>query len=111
MTTQREYLMDKCAEYGIPSHMHNALVSYCIDGRPTSGFLRLLIDGDLFGCLGRADPKNRESLYSYALFFYNARHGAPYGYKGAYKSWLDKKAEEREAEVDERNRIIDKGRR
>ena len=72
----------------IPSHMHNALVSYFIYHSPVGGFLTAVLENDLKKAVSRADYENIEVLHVYVAFFRNYVSLDSYGSVKAVEAWV-----------------------
>jgi len=90
---------------GIPLYMREPIVGYLLDGQPPGGFLRAVIDGDLFEAVSRADGTNIHHLKDYVSFFYQHTPRGSYGYSGAAKNRVEEFKEKRK----ERQNEMDKG--
>lgn len=90
-STQFTQLASEAAEAGIPRHMIQGVVCYCLMGQSTGDFLRLVISNDFFGAYQHADHMNKPLLSRYAEFFLlNAPEGC-YGSPEAYATWVQQK--------------------
>lgn len=72
----------------ITDEITEALTRYIEHGIPTGGFLRCVLQNDLFGAVGHADTNNQERLTD--IVFYIEQHLPPssYGSKETVSSWL-----------------------
>lgn len=66
----------------IPSHMHDGVRRYVMDGEPVGGFLTAVLEGaSLVRVAALADTQNLASLAGWATFLYNhvpvVAHGSP----------------------------------
>jgi len=73
----------------VPEHMREGLAMYVVEGVMPGGFLRAVLEGDLFGALGRADEINMRLLHTYAIYLANDVPAAIYGSPGAVQRWVD----------------------
>lgn len=77
---------DKHGPYSMPQAIHEGLVAYKFDGRPTGGFLRTVIENDLTGAVSRADTESFAALHDICRWVYWEAPESSVG-KGAYKRW------------------------
>lgn len=66
-----EYLVSRLHQYEVPVHLHEGIISYIREGRPTGSFLRAVLANDLVEAALRADLQNRRCLANVALFVYH----------------------------------------
>lgn len=72
----------------VPARIMEALGRY-IDGHIATGsFLRAVLENDLKGALGRADPECRAALHAIVAYLYNEAPGDCWGSKEAVRDWL-----------------------
>jgi hypothetical protein len=81
-------LADEAAGVGIPRHMIQGVVSYCLMGRPTGSFLERIISNDFLAAYQHADYSNKPALHRYAEFFLLHAPEGCYGSKEIYDQWV-----------------------
>jgi len=67
----KSWLASKLIESKIPEHLHDGLIAYIMDGRPTGHFLRAVLENNLIGACGRADETLKYRLYDLIFFLTN----------------------------------------
>ncbi len=65
-----------------------SLMAYREQRRETGGFLRAMLEGDLYQAAMSADMDNQERIYDIARYIVNTLPGESYGSKERVKSWL-----------------------
>ena len=68
----------------IPEYTMESLREYLLEGTPVGGFLRAVLENDLFGAVGRADPENQAALPKIVALIYNVFPGSSRN----YEEWL-----------------------
>lgn len=58
----RETLRAACVQSNVPPSLHEGLIEYIMDGRPTGGFLRAVLDNNLYRAVNYADVDNVRQL-------------------------------------------------
>lgn len=53
-------------EGAIPAHMQEGLIAYILTGRPPGGFLRAVLENDLYRSFAKADAVNQHMMLAYA---------------------------------------------
>lgn len=84
-------LTESAASLGIPKHMRQGLVMYCLMGLAPGEFLQRVIQNDLNGAFQYADYLNQPILHRYAEFFLLHAPDGCYGSREAYEQWLKQK--------------------
>lgn len=80
--------LDKMTEYGVPSHMHQALRLYFEERLSPGSFLTNILANDFLAAAGYADDINRDALFAYAMWLYNWAPRGAYGSHVAVRDWL-----------------------
>lgn len=84
----RKHLRDRLVQCHVPDHLHEGLVEYLADRRPTGRFLMSVLTNDLMGAAMRADPLNRHHLADIVLFLINYAPANCWGSEKAVGDWL-----------------------
>lgn len=71
-----------------------SLDRYAKDHCPTGGFLRLVLENDLMGAMGKADLYSRINLYDICDYVYNHMPPTCHGSAEKVKVWLAARAED-----------------
>jgi hypothetical protein len=74
-----------------PPNSQGGLERYYKDHIEPGGFLRAVLENDLFEAFGRADEENRVGLFYLCSWIYNNLPSASYGSREAVKLWLAKR--------------------
>jgi hypothetical protein len=73
----------------IPSHMHEGVRAYVMEGVPAGGFLMALLRNAAFSeVVARADDANQRALLGWAKFLHNEMPAACHGSAGRVETWL-----------------------
>jgi hypothetical protein len=88
MAGKAEHFRAKAHERGIPDYMVDGLVLYLTRGVPPGGFLTAVLNNDFLGAIGKADARNRESLYAYAVFLVCDAPIGSHGRSGIVSEWI-----------------------
>jgi hypothetical protein len=72
--------------YDMPQLIRKGLLEYKYAGRPTGRFLRAVIENDLMGAVGRADPESLFRLHDICRWVRWELPESSVG-KDAYKKW------------------------
>ena len=73
--------------YDIPSHMHEGLARWIVDGIKPGSFLRSVISNDLRAAVVTADGINRNALVHYIEFLVNTAPDGCYGRPEVLNEW------------------------
>jgi len=87
-TITHEELHARLSECNIPSHTHEGIVRYILQGRPCGPFLNAIYSNDLKEACNRADEENRYRLYDYIFFLYNYAPAACFGSPEKFQAWI-----------------------
>ncbi len=68
------------------------LMAYAKSHQETGGFLKSMLEGDLYGAVVYADINNQERLFEITRYIINTLPSESYGSKEKVKSWLKKQA-------------------
>lgn len=71
-----------------------ALDRYVNDRVETGGFLRAVLENNLFEAIGRADSQNQHRLREICQYIYNEIPANCWGSKKIVNDWLNKKEDE-----------------
>ncbi len=73
----------------VPDHMQMGFVRYMAYGpRSNSGsFMIALVNNDLMGAFGRADPTNRIGMFEWCQFLTGSAPRGSFGHPTAYEDW------------------------
>lgn len=82
-----EHRIAKLTEYGVPSHMHGAIIRYVEEGIPPGDFLSAVINNDLKEACARADNTNKHNLHTFVMWFYNQAPMYCWGRANAVRDW------------------------
>lgn len=72
----------------LPVHMQEGAREYVLDGRPTGGFLRAVLENKLVEAALRADHLNLNSLATWAGWLYHECPSRAWGSREAYDAWV-----------------------
>lgn len=75
----------------IPPETLASLKRYVEHGVETGGFLRAVLENDLFGAVSRADLENRKALTNIVMFIYNTLPYQCHGNHIRVEEWLSGK--------------------
>lgn len=81
-------LANEAASVGIPRHMIQGIVSYCLMGQPVGSFLQQVIANDFLGAYQHADFSNKPLLHRYAEFLLLHAPEGCYGSQEIYDQWV-----------------------
>ena len=73
----------------LPEHLHEPLVAFIEQGRPTGGFLEAVLSNDLKAAVGRADDVSSGMLVPLVRWLYNYAPGECNGSSEKYRTWRD----------------------
>lgn len=73
----------------IPDYMREPLACYIADHKPTGGFLRAILSGDLIESVLRADDQNIHVIPVYVGFLLDRAPREAWGTPEAYRAWTD----------------------
>jgi hypothetical protein len=74
----------------VPQHIHDGLIAWVMDGRPTGGFLKAVLENDLFLAITKADKINCAALKEICLWIYWEAPSPCSGSKSDVIIWADK---------------------
>jgi hypothetical protein len=83
-----ERIRKSLVEFLIPHHMHDGIVLYLLHGIEPGGFMTAVICNDLKNAFGRADHINREAMFDYVNWFYNAAPSECWGSVENMNDWI-----------------------
>ena len=86
--TPEESATQEAIARGVPPHVAPALVRYIQDHVPTGGFLRAVLENDLFKAFAKADLASRAGMEAILSYIYNEAPAPCWGSKKAVKQWL-----------------------
>lgn len=66
-----------------------SLKRYVENKIPTGGFLRAVLENNLFVAIGRADIQNRNKLHNICIYIYNELPSNCWGSKEKVEKWLN----------------------
>lgn len=69
-------------------NVRDSLDKYAADRIPTGGFLQSVLENDLVGALGRADPDNKQDIAEIVQYIYNFLPHICWGSPERVKKWL-----------------------
>lgn len=90
----------------LPDHMHDAIVAWIEQARPTGSFLRALLSNNLMDAFGQADEANTAAMRQWVIYLYNYAPAGCFGSPEKVRSWIERgglhgrKTEPAEAEMD-----------
>lgn len=82
---------------GIPGSTLHTLDQFLIHGWPPNGFVRAVLENNLFGAFSQADEANRRAIEGIVRYVYNCFPAACYGSFEDVKGWLRCDDDTREA--------------
>ena len=85
-----QYFQSQAEKYGIPEHMHGAIVRYIVHGIPPGDFLSAVISNDLFEAIGRADDKNIKRIDAFVKYFYMEAPAQSHGSERDVERWIER---------------------
>ena len=88
---KRDEQLSKLIELGIPDYMHEGILAYVHDGRPTGSFLRAVLTGNFREMCNRADNENQKKFYEWGFFLYNYAPMACWGSEENVTNWINHK--------------------
>lgn len=74
----------------IPERIKQAIDNHVFVGRPCGSFITAVLENDLRGAMGHADPESLAALPSIVSYCYNNIPGHCWGSKEVVKAWRDK---------------------
>lgn len=80
-------LRSSLAEYKVPEHIHDALVSWVEERNPPGGFLQAVLCNDLKEAFVRADETNRNALFEIVTWLYNEAPSSCWGSPECVHGW------------------------
>ena len=83
-----ERTVENAARLYLPAHMHDGAIGYVNKGYCPGSFLNAVLRNDLIAAAETADDINREYLYGWACFVYNAVPMAARGSQEAIDNWI-----------------------
>lgn len=83
---------DRFHDGRLPEYMEGGVRRWFEHAVLPGGFLRAVIEHDLFAAFEKADEDNREALQEWVRFFYNEAPAGSHG-RGALKEWPKRLAE------------------
>jgi len=73
--------------YDIPQWIAESLEAWGRRARPTGGFLRAVLENDLFAAYGRADPTSRAAMHEIVKAIYNQMPTGSHGSRRIVQTW------------------------
>jgi hypothetical protein len=73
----------------VPKHLRDGLRNYFMTRRPTGGFLRAVLEGNLFKAHGSADPASSECMPAICSYIYNCAPAESYGSPEKVAKWIE----------------------
>lgn len=83
-----------------PSNLQESITAY-VQGRPTGGFLRSVLENNLLGAVGQADSENSQYLSAIVAYVYDNVPATAWGSPGVVAKHLHECAKAREREREE----------
>lgn len=78
-------------DYGyLPEHMQEGMKLYIENGVKPGRFLRAVLENDLMGAFGKADPINQERIRDFCSFLYNNAPRGCYGSPEIVSAWINR---------------------
>ncbi len=74
----------------LPEHLHQGVLAYIQNGRPTGGFLTAVIRGDRADAAARADDINRRRLDDIFSFFDKQAPAECHGSPDKWALWIER---------------------
>lgn len=72
-------------------NIKHSLKLYVENKIPTGGFLRSVLENDLFGAMSRADWENKTRIHEICEYIYNELPSTCWGSKEIVDQWLNQK--------------------
>lgn len=88
MSDHREHLRHHLRETGVPENLHDGIVAYLTERRPTGSFLKAVLENDLAQAVLRADPVTIKRIRETVLFLHNYAPSPSWGSPHTVASWL-----------------------
>ena len=88
MELNKEILISKMVECGIPDYMHESLAAYILKHSRVGTFLTAVLSNQLVDSVKAADVKNMLALVGYAQFLYSYAPSNCWGSKAKVIMWL-----------------------
>ena len=76
--------------YDIDRSIIDSIERYVKEGIPTGDFLRAVLENNLMESFGRADLRNRATLFEICAYIYNEIPASCHGSPEKVKAWLEK---------------------
>jgi hypothetical protein len=77
------------ASEGIPVNLHEGLIAYFEQRRPTGDFLRCVLENDFAGAVTRADSESLGAVRALACWLMTNVPSSAWGSPERVKAWLD----------------------
>lgn len=74
-------------EHGVKEHILDSLNLWAKQAVPTGGFLKSVLENDLFGAMGKADLHNRKTLFEICRYIHNELPSSCFGSKEIVENW------------------------
>lgn len=88
VATYREHLQTRLFACDVPETLHDGLLAYFTERRPTGSFLRACLSNDLTQAIRRADPINQVALLRIVGFLLNHAPATAWGSPAIVEAWL-----------------------
>lgn len=72
---------------GVPFHLHEGIMAYCLQGRPTGSFLAACFANDLMQAVSHADPASLAALKPICQFLYGYAPVPAWGSRERLNQW------------------------
>ncbi len=82
-------------EYNVPEHTMGALRRYVDNGLHPGGFLKAVLENNLFQAFSSADYANRIHMFDIVRHIYNEEPNSCWGHKGIVENWCKEKRKEK----------------
>jgi hypothetical protein len=82
-------------QYRIPENLHEGLIAFIVDGRPTGSFLMAVLQNNLSQACYNADENSAEALVRIVRWLYNEVPGNCWGSPENVADWLKLRHQER----------------
>lgn len=86
--TLRAHLRQRLIVSRVPEGLHEGLIEYIVQRRPTGGFLAAVLTNDLQQAAVRADEVNARHLREIVLFLHNDAPAPCWGSPERVNAWL-----------------------
>lgn len=84
----KQELLLQAHKCGVPDHLINGLISYIVEGVPTGGCLRAILENNLMEAFSRADVSTAIGMQNICSFLYNHAPSGCFGDHEIVSTWI-----------------------